>query len=705
MSNNEAKNKNNLCTHSISLKTNSNQYIYCPKCGSISINYENNSYYTLKPKNMENEIEIDPVQVVKEMIKNQKINFPFLENDFNINPNESQSKINQIKENIFLYLSKRKTLLLYLQNITRILNYSDLSFYHCLLDIDLYLSHNISQKMTNEDLIYYLIGFFLNSSKFKETDIYEPELYIFCNNDSKYNLNKERISYYEAKCLKLMGYNFFIFSAYDWLSTFMGIGYIFEGEIDKNNLEEINEINTYAFKLLVAITPKNIFFKYSTLYSAISIIKICREDKLDKNKVNNTLFDKLLDIYNITFKDCENCYNEIRFALDNDNSERISTYSGASNIDSIKKNRTLGEMQLDKKDFENLKKINNKFGNRIIKFNLRRKLNLKQNFKDSFQLKLFNSNYRFKTYSNNNQESINSGRKNRNNKNTIKRQKTLQIVEYMFNNLPKIGEENSNKRIKTDTGIKQRQMKNYFTIKNDAQKNNNIKTKKVRNRSGNSLDIKLVYKNDKSPLKFNGFIRNITFDALKNKEINNKKIKKNKSNNSGYLNKSNDTMKYVNTNPNININIKNNINIFFELKDKEKNKKNKKNNLEINIFKNNNYIMNNNNYNNNRIKSKEKQNERNYSENKNNVKIIKKDIINNKKIAQYLKEEKTISLDKNIKNDLINRNNIINTKGKNFVFTKYNKNLVKAKDLFSTRKEIFTNQRFPKLKLKLNKND
>ena len=106
---------------------------------------------------MENEIEIDPVQVVKEMIKNQKINFPFLENDFNINLNESQSKINQIKENIFLYLSKRKTLLLYLQNITRILNYSDLSFYHCLLDIDLYLSHNISQNMANEDLIYYLI--------------------------------------------------------------------------------------------------------------------------------------------------------------------------------------------------------------------------------------------------------------------------------------------------------------------------------------------------------------------------------------------------------------------------------------------------------------------------------------------------------------------------------------------------------------------
>ena len=106
-------------------------------------------------------------------------------------------KIKKIKENIVLYLSKRKTLLLYLQNITKTLNYSDLSFYHCLLDIDLYLSQNITEKMTNEDLIYYLIGFFLNSSKFKETDIYEPELYIFCNSDADYYLNKELISYYE----------------------------------------------------------------------------------------------------------------------------------------------------------------------------------------------------------------------------------------------------------------------------------------------------------------------------------------------------------------------------------------------------------------------------------------------------------------------------------------------------------------------------
>ena len=328
--------------------------------------------------------------------------------------------------------------------------------------------------MTNEDLIYYLIGFFLNSSKFKETDIYEPELYIFCNNDSEYNLNIERIAYYEAKCLKLMGYNFLVFSTYDWLNTFMGIGYIFEGEIDKNNSEEINDMNTYAFKLLVNITPKNIFFKYSPLYNAVSIIQICREDKLDKSKMNNALFDKLLDLYDISFKDYENCYNEIKYSLENDNSERYSSYSHNSNQDTIRKNRTLGEMHYDKKDFENIKKINN-FGNRIIKFNTKRKLNLKQNFRDSFQLKLFNSNF------NNKQEKIYFGTNaNSKNKNKIKRQKTLQIVECMFSNLPKIGEENStNKRLKTDQGKNPHMQKRYLTIKNDIMKNKNIRNKSL----------------------------------------------------------------------------------------------------------------------------------------------------------------------------------------------------------------------------------
>ena len=658
MPKNESKNNNIIkpCTHINSSNIINNSYIYCPQCGSISLNNNKKFFFTLKPRTLENETEIDPVLIIKEMINTQKRNFPFLENDYNINLEEDSDKINEIKEKILLYLSKRKLLLLYLQNITKMLNYSDLSFYHCLLETDLYLSKNITEEMTDEDLIYYLTGFFLNSSKFKETDIFEPELYIFCNNDLDYTLNVDQILYYEAKCLKIMGYNFCVFSTFDWISMFMGIGFIFEGEIDINNLDELNDINTYAFKLLVTITPKNIFFKYSPLYNAISIIKICREDKIDKNKINNSLFEKLLNLYNINFKDFEKCYNEIKSILDNDATEKVSSYSNISSKNNkIFKNKTIGEMHYNNNDFENLK--NNKFGNRKIVFDRKKKLNLKQNFRDKFKLKFFISNL-----NSSKKEIINFKANRQNNKNKIKKQNTLQIIECMFGNLPKIKDELSkNKRLKTETLNDNRHKNRYLTIKNNIMKNNNIKNIKQKNRSGNSLDMKLKHKKEKnSLLKFNTFMmRNITFDALKNKDI--KLSKKNQKNNINTLNKSSETIKYLNTNPNININIKNNINIFFGLKDKEKNKncfkyKKSNNNLQINIFKNHNFIM-----------------------NKNNIE-------NNK--------PKTGIDNKNEKN--INNNHIINAKGKNFIFNNYNKKL----DLFSMKKEIFNNQRLPRLKLK-----
>ena len=658
MPKNESKNNNIIkpCTHINSSNIINNSYIYCPQCGSISLNNNKKFFFTLKPRTLENETEIDPVLIIKEMINTQKRNFPFLENDYNINLEEDSDKINEIKEKILLYLSKRKLLLLYLQNITKMLNYSDLSFYHCLLETDLYLSKNITEEMTDEDLIYYLTGFFLNSSKFKETDIFEPELYIFCNNDLDYTLNVDQILYYEAKCLKIMGYNFCVFSTFDWISMFMGIGFIFEGEIDINNLDELNDINTYAFKLLVTITPKNIFFKYSPLYNAISIIKICREDKINKNKINNSLFEKLLNLYNINFKDFEKCYNEIKSILDNDATEKVSSYSNISSKNNkIFKNKTIGEMHYNNNDFENLK--NNKFGNRKIVFDRKKKLNLKQNFRDKFKLKFFISNL-----NSSKKEIINFKANRQNNKNKIKKQNTLQIIECMFGNLPKIKDElSNNKRLKTETLNDNRHKNRYLTIKNNIMKNNNIKNIKQKNRSGNSLDMKLKHKKEKnSLLKFNTFMmRNITFDALKNKDI--KLSKKNQKNNINTLNKSSETIKYLNTNPNININIKNNINIFFGLKDKEKNKncfkyKKSNNNLQINIFKNHNFIM-----------------------NKNNIE-------NNK--------PKTGIDNKNEKN--INNNHIINAKGKNFIFNNYNKKL----DLFSMKKEIFNNQRLPRLKLK-----
>ena len=556
MSNNEKNNNNNMfCTHTnkkkIIDKNKNKLYDYCSECGSVSLNHNNNNYYTIKPIAKQKELEIDPVKIVREMINLQNRSHPYLNNVFNLNLNESSTKLQEMKEKIFLYLSKRKLLLLYLQNITKVLNYSDLSFYHCLLYMDLYLSHNISEKMSDEELLYILIGFFLIASKFKETDIFEPELYIFCNIDFDldYVLSVDKILFYEAKCLKIIGY-FFIYSTYDWLNIFMGIGYIFDGEIDKNDNEIINDIHSYTFKLLITITPKNIFIKYSPMYNAISIIQICREDKIDKNKINNELFNKLLFIYNIKYKDYENCYNEIKSVINKSNDNNKNTNN---QIRTLKRedNKTLNEMNYYENEI-------NKSGKKIIKFDTQRKLNLKHKIRDNkFQINLFSSNRRTKKRFG----SINITNLNNKSRRIIKKQNTLQIVEFINDNLPKLKKLTEGDKVyQTEAEAPSGKNIKLHNIKNNIL--NNFLMRKNKNKSGASLEVKFAYA--KSPLGFNRLLRNITYDALKNNDIKiTKKLGKdfnmnNNKNKSKILNKSSDALKYYDSNKNNNI--KNNSN-------------------------------------------------------------------------------------------------------------------------------------------------
>ena len=728
MKNNGKNNSNIFCSHFNKSNSNKNQsktnlYTYCQKCGSISINHNNHFYFTIKPIVKQKEIEIDPVQIVKGMIRYQNNSKPYLNNVFNLNLNEKATILQDLKERIFLYLSKRKLLLLYLQNITKSLNYSDLSFYHCLLLTDLYLSHNISKKMTDEELLYLLIGFFLISSKFKETDIFEPELYIFCNIDFDYVLTVDKILYYEAKCLKLIKYDFFVYSTYDWLNTFMGNGFVFEGEIDENNNEEINEIHSYSFKLLITITPKNIFIKYSPIHNAISIVQICREDKIDKNKRNNELFTKLLNIYGIKFQDYENCYNEIKETINKYNSEKNNKISNHNiQIHTLKRtenNKTLNEMNYEKNDGNKIGIINiNRTGKKVIKFDTQRKLNLKQKLRDNkFQINLFSSNIKPKKRF----KSINLTNNNSNIKNPglVKKQKTLQIVEYINENLPKLknlgGE--GDKVFQTETEITSGRNIKVLTIKNDIINNYLMKNKK--NKSGTSLDVKIFYNNGKSPLGFNRLLRNITYDALKNNEgkITRKLIKNNTNlaahqNKSKILNNSSDALKYFNTNENSNI--KNN-NMILELKAKlDNNRKGSNNNL--NTYKNNSNIYNYNNRKSNFSKQNTSEYLKSYS---NNIKIIKPEKSslndnnkNNQKEIEIhtkeIKENKNSSIDKNkdkfIKDKIIN-NEFINNKNK-FILSnmKFNKsNLKNLNDLISLKKLLFKNQKLPKLKIKIDK--
>lgn len=690
-----------------------NSYDYCPQCGNIAIFHNNQYYFTLKPIAKNKKLEVDPINIVNEMKSSEKENY-FLDNLYNISDKDLKYQI--LQKRISLYLSKRKLLLYYLQNITKALNYSDLSFYHCLLLTDLYLSYNMNENMSDEKLLYLLIGFFLIASKFRENDIFEPEAYVFCDFDWDFDLTPDKILYYETKCLKAIKYDFFIYSTYDWLSIFMGIGYVFDGEID--SIEEINEISTYTFKLLITITPIALFIKYAPLYNAISIIQICREDKIDKNKINVELFTKMLSLYNLKFSDYENCYNDIkavtRSSSTGNNDENQNKNKSKPHSMTKKENKTLDDLNYDNnknkyvrnKEFKSSE--NDKSG-KELKMDFKRKLNIQQRLRDNKFLSQF-----FSSANTSKEKAKISSIDDNKNKGLKIKNKTLQLLEYQ-KILPKIKKtkQESQKVLQTDIGEitgRNNQMlsinKNGLFVRLIDEKN--------KNKSG-TLDTKIFGNDGKNPFFFNRFLRNVTYDTLK---YNDKKpIKKfNKSNfildynydHKKILNKSSDGLKYnISSNPK-------SINGYYDLN--RNSKSNKNNNIKINSNYNL-YKKNNNNYFNNEQKNFNKESTSFYLDS-NNIKVIKpeKSIMvkdnspENTIVAKTehnnindMHETKISSLEKN-KN--INKINLFNIKGKKIDFSnmKFNKtNMNDINDLLKMKKLIFDNRKLPKLKLKFDK--
>ena len=690
-----------------------NSYDYCPQCGNIAIFHNNQYYFTLKPIAKNKKLEVDPINIVNEMKSSEKENY-FLDNLYNISDKDLKYQI--LQKRISLYLSKRKLLLYYLQNITKALNYSDLSFYHCLLLTDLYLSYNMNENMSDEKLLYLLIGFFLIASKFRENDIFEPEAYVFCDFDWDFDLTPDKILYYETKCLKAIKYDFFIYSTYDWLSIFMGIGYVFDGEID--SIEEINEISTYTFKLLITITPIALFIKYAPLYNAISIIQICREDKIDKNKINVELFTKMLSLYNLKFSDYENCYNDIkavtRSSSTGNNDENQNKNKSKPHSMTKKENKTLDDLNYDNnknkyvrnKEFKSSE--NDKSG-KELKMDFKRKLNIQQRLRDNKFLSQF-----FSSANTSKEKAKISSIDDNKNKGLKIKNKTLQLLEYQ-KILPKIKKtkQESQKVLQTDIGEitgRNNQMlsinKNGLFVRLIDEKN--------KNKSG-TLDTKIFGNDGKNPFFFNRFLRNVTYDTLK---YNDKKpIKKfNKSNfildynydHKKILNKSSDGLKYnISSNPK-------SINGYYDLN--RNSKSNKNNSIKINSNYNL-YKKNNNNYFNNEQKNFNKESTSFYLDS-NNIKVIKpeKSIMvkdnspENTIVAKTehnnindIHEAKISSLEKN-KN--INKINLFNIKGKKIDFSnmKFNKtNMNDINDLLKMKKLIFDNRKLPKLKLKFDK--
>ena len=568
MSKNETFDNNSFCMHSKMQKENiiyNISYSYCPKCGSISLKNKNNFYFTIKPKQKQKPIEFNPVLIINNMKKNQDISYPNLQNIYNL---DIKDNIEKMKEKIEIYFIKRRLALLYLQNMTKKMNYSDLSFYHCLLFVDLYFCHNITEEMDEEEILYIIIGFFLITSKFKETDIYEPQLYNFTDIDTSVNLSFEKIMIYETKLLKYINYNFCIYSTYDWINVFIYNGYIFEGEIDDKDY--INEIQVYTYKLLIIITPKNIFIKYSPLYMAISIIQIEREDKIEENKINNELFQNLIKLYNIKFEEYKDCYREIKAIIKKENNLNQNIKIKNPKINTSR-NRTPTLKKIENNKISN-EKINNETLSKINQKNdnikPQSKMNLMKKIKEGKIKKQFiNLSSSGKAKKNFHSIIVNNINNNKNHHISINK-KNNEIIEYINSNLPIIYNNGiESKVLKTEgetisgTNFLIEKYKNG-KINNFSYKNKKIVNKIVSSVDNRNLKKINIYKNKNniSPLKLNKFMRNGTYDILaendkKYSEFLYKNNKKNKNifhieNTSFMLNKSGDYLKNYHDNCN-----------------------------------------------------------------------------------------------------------------------------------------------------------
>ena len=353
------------------LKSDCNQS-FCDKCGCVLLkDTEENIFYTLKAKQNRLPYDLSPITIIKNMKKKTEEGYPFINEEYNMNKADKYI-LEKTLNSIDIYLKHRKMLLLTLQKLVKTFDYSDTIFYQCLFYLDTYLSHHMTEDISEKRLLYYLVGFFLCSAKFREKDAFEPPLDCFYDLKKGIYLSTDRIAYYEIVCLKKINYNVFSYSAYDWLMQLTSNGIIFNSEINKDKEiiiikghrhSIINAVNKHAIKLLLNLTSKNIFFKYSPVYLAFSLIQLAREKYLDKDLIKPKLFFDLVNAYGFTPGDYIKCYEEIKseINLENDKTPKEIEKRNLNNInekDIYDELKTAERTQSTKKHFTQNRKDN-----------------------------------------------------------------------------------------------------------------------------------------------------------------------------------------------------------------------------------------------------------------------------------------------------------------------------------------------------------
>ena len=509
---------------------------FCEKCGSVLLKSSSGKInYTIKQKQKIKPVEFDPIEVIKSMKKKTDDEYPYLNNEYNMSDLDQYNK-EKIFKSIDIYLKHRKSIILNLQKMMEMLDYSDLIFYQCLFYIDFYLSHNMNEEITEKEVLYYLVGYFLCSAKLKETDIYEPTLDSFCYMKKKIYLSMEKIAYYEVICLESIKYNVFSYSAYDWLSELNAIGYVFDCEINKNNEiilinghrhSLINSIHKYAVKKLLSITVKNVFIKYSPMYIAFSLMKLSREKFIDKDIINQKLFNKLTNLYGVNYTDYKKCYKELKEEIDDTQNE--------NNDNAEKENKKNEE---ENKDNNNVKSLNIGSSNKLIEIDDHSKIDkgvvVVNKTKSTTSINRIKASL-FKAKEEQNLKDDNNEKDVENNKSINDKENDINdnIIVFDENN-----DEKANIKIenKFDLNIKNDSIED--TNKNKFKSTNNLANIKLKSKDHISINCSNVFKSNDNLPKVDRFFDN-SFKSQKNGkekgEIKNSKFSSSKTINNHFL--------------------------------------------------------------------------------------------------------------------------------------------------------------------------
>ena len=512
---------------------------FCEKCGSILIKSSSGKInYTIKQKQKIKQVEFDPIEIIKSMKKKTDAEYPYLNNEYNMSDMDQYNK-DKILKSINNYLKHRKSIILNLQKMMKMLDYSDLIFYQSLFHIDSYLSHNMHEEISEKEILYYLVGYFLCSAKLKETDIYEPILDSFCYIKKKIYLSMEKIAYYEIICLQSIKYNVFSYSAYDWLSELNIIGYVFDCEVNNNNAiilinghrhSLINSIHKYALKKLLSITVKNIFIKYSPMYIAFSLMRLSREKFIDKEIINQKLFNKLTNLYGVNYTDYKKCYKELKEEIDdspNENNDNLDKEI-EKNEDEKKENTNLNTLNMGSSDKLIEIDSHGKVDKGVVVVNKTKSTTSINRIKAS----LFKAKEEYYSKNENNDingENINiiDDKENANN-NPIDEN----IIVFDENN-----DEKANINIESNLDINIKNDTNEDSNKNKFKSSNNLSNIKLKSKEHISINCTSVFKSNENLPKVDHFFDK-SFQSQKNEnkgEIKNNKLSSSKTINNHFL--------------------------------------------------------------------------------------------------------------------------------------------------------------------------